>query len=91
MNIVPTSYFKGLEATPFNFNVHYPDDEVRRAYKDEWLQEYFVFQDNPILLLEDGAYMRVEGKKTTLVNGPAWIMRPGQEKEKLTPGAQIAA
>ncbi|HTX92880.1 MAG TPA: Type 1 glutamine amidotransferase-like domain-containing protein [Anaerolineales bacterium] len=90
LNIVPTSYFKGLEATLFNFNVHYPEDDFRRAGRDEWLAEYFVFHDNPILLLEDGAYVKVEGRKTTLEWGPAWIWRHGQEKEKLTPGSPIA-
>ena len=28
MNIIPTASFKGLEAVPFNFNVHYPGDPL---------------------------------------------------------------
>ncbi len=89
MNIVPTTYFKGLQATPFNFNVHYPKDEIVQADKDEWLGEYHVFQDNPVILLSDGASVKVNGRKTTLEQGEAWILRKGQEKEKLLPGATI--
>jgi len=89
MNIVPTTYFKGLQATPFNFNVHYPKEGPAQADKDEWLGEYHVFQDNPIILLCDGSSVRVNGRKTTLEQGEAWILRKGQEKETLTPGAVI--
>jgi hypothetical protein len=42
-------------------------------------------------MLADGAYIRVEGKKTQLVQGQAWILRKGQEKQKLDPGMQIVA
>jgi dipeptidase E len=89
MNIVPTPYYKGLEATRFNFNVHYPDYELGRDTRDGWLVEYHVFHDNPVILLSDDAYVLVEGKKTSLVQGEAWIWRKGMEKEKLKPGALI--
>ena len=89
LNIIPTTYFKGLEASPFNFNVHYPDDPLARAVRDDWLSEYHTFQDNPVLLMADGAYVRVDGKKTTLACGPAWILRKGQEKQELEEGKQI--
>jgi dipeptidase E len=91
INMVDTSHFKGLEATPFNFNVHYPEDPLARAVRDDWLSEYHTFHDNPVILMADGAYMRVEGKKTTLVRGEAWIRHPGQEKQKLELGAAIKA
>jgi dipeptidase E len=89
MNTVETTHFGGLNVTPFNFSCHYPEDEFASLEKDEWLGEYHVFHDNPVLLLADGAYVRVEGKKTQLVRGQAWILRKGQEKQKLTAGAQI--
>ena len=89
INIVPTSYFKGLEATPFNFNVHYPEDTLARAIRDDWLSEYHVFHDNPVIMLTDGAYVEVDGKKTTLMQGDAWILRKGQEKEKIPTGTTI--
>ena len=89
MNIVPTAWFNGLEATHFNLNVHYPEDPVARAIRDDWLSEYHLFHDNPVILMADGAYVRVEGKKATLVRGEAWILRQGQEKEVLQAGKAI--
>jgi dipeptidase E len=89
MNTVETPLFTGLNLTPFNFSCHYPMDEIGRLEKDEWLAEYHVFHDNPIIMLADGAHLRVDGKKTHLMEGPAWILRKGQEKESLTVGKQI--
>jgi len=89
MNMVETSHFTGLNATPFNFSVHYPEDEISRLRKDDWLIDYHVFHDNPVILLADEAYVQVEGKKTTLVRGDAWILRKGQEKQKLEAGKSI--
>ncbi len=91
LNTVETTYFSGLNITPFNFFCHYPQDELARLEKDEWLGDYHVFHENPIMMLEDGAYLRVEGRKTQLVQGQAWILRKGQEKQKLAPGLPIAA
>jgi dipeptidase E len=91
INTVETVYFKGLNITPFNFNSHYPESEFDRAVRDDWLREYHVFHDNPIIMLADGAYIKIEGKKTHLVKGEAWILRKGQDKQKLEPGKQIEA
>lgn len=87
LNLVPTSHFDALGVTPFNFNVHYVDE----AGRDDWLSDYHSFHDNEIILLEDGAYVRIKGRTTTLVRGPAWIRRAGQSKESLTPGETISA
>jgi dipeptidase E len=93
MNMVETPYFGGLNVVPFNFSVHYPEDEVARLSKDDWLSDYHVFHDNPVILLADGAYLQVEGKKTTLVRGEAWILRKGppSEKQKLEAGKIVTA
>jgi hypothetical protein len=40
-------------------------------------------------MLSDGAYVKVDGKKTTLVRGNAWVVRNGAEKEKLEQGKGI--
>ncbi len=85
MNLIPTPYFNGLTLLPFNLHAHYNEDE----YKDGWLSDFHVFQPNPVILLEDGAYLRVEGKKTSLVRGDAWILRQNCEKEKLAVGKPI--
>ncbi len=83
MNTVETSTFEGLNATPFNLSIHYPLDTYGQSVKDEWLADYHFFHDNPVIMMSDGAYVKMDGKKTTLVHGEAWILHKGQEKEKL--------
>jgi hypothetical protein len=76
---------------PFNFSVHYPEGNASRAVRDDWLGDYHIFHENPVLLLGDGARIRVEGKRTILEQGEAWILRKGGEKEKLTTGILVEA
>lgn len=83
MNTVATPHFEGLNVTPFNFSAHYPLDAYGQSVKDAWLADYHFFHDNPVIMLSDGAHVRVDGKKTTLVRGEAWILRKDHEKEKL--------
>ena len=85
MNSVETSYFDGLKASPFNFYAHYTES----VHQDDWLSEYHSFHDNPVILLSDSAYVKVDGKKTTVVRGDAWILRKDSEKEKLKEGETI--
>jgi len=90
MNTVATSSFEGLNATPFNFSPHYPLDNYGQTMKDEWLSDYHFFHDNPIVMMSDGAYVKVDGKKTTLVRGEAWIGVKTMKKEKLEESKLIA-
>jgi dipeptidase E len=85
MNSVETSRFDGLQASPFNFFAHYTGE----AYQDDWLLEYHSFHENPVIMLSDGAYVKVEGKKTTLVRGEAWVLRKDEEKVKLEVGGAV--
>ncbi len=89
LNTVGTSFFEGLNATPFNFSPHYPLDSHGQSVKDEWLSDYHFFHDNPVIMLTDGAYVKVDGRKTTLVCGEAYILRKDQEKERLEEGKLI--
>ena len=86
MNTVETAHFDGLNLIPSNFFVHYAEDAYLQAIHDDWLTDYHVFHDNPVVLLADGAYVKVEGRKTQLVRGEAWLLRKGQEKEKIQAG-----
>lgn len=91
MNTVETPHFNGLNLVPFNFLVHYDGDKYgQSAVHDEWLGDYYFFHDNPVVMLCDGAYVKVDGKKMTLVRGNAWILRRGEEKERLEPGKVIS-
>src|SRR6266498_5172685 len=83
MNTVATSYFDGLNLSPFNFFAHYPLDAYGQSVHDQWLADYHFFHDNPVIVLSDGAHVKVDGKKTILVQGEAWILRKDHEKEKL--------
>jgi peptidase E len=90
MNTLGTPHFDGLNLVPFNFFAHYADDGHGQSVHDDWLADYYFFHDNPVILLSDGAYIKVDGKKTTLVRGDAWILRKGAEKEKLEQGKIIS-
>ncbi len=83
MNTVETSQFDGLNVSPFNFFAHYAMDDYGQSVHDDWLSDYHFFHDNPVVMMSDGAYVKMDGKKTTLVRGEAWILRKGQGKEKL--------
>jgi dipeptidase E len=89
MNTVETPHFDGLAVSSFNFSAHYPLDTYGQSVKDEWLADYHFFHDNPILMLCDGAYEKVEGNKTTLVRGEAYILRKDSDKEKIEEGESI--
>jgi dipeptidase E len=86
LNSVGTSFFDGLNGTPFNFFVHYKNDPDQ----DEWLSDYHVFQDNPVIMMCDDAYVKVDGKKTSLVRGEAYLLRKDQEKQRLEAGKLIS-
>ncbi len=85
MNSVETDRFDGLAVSPFNFYPHYDDD----INQDDWLSDYHSFHDNPVIMLSDGAYVKVDGKKTTLVRGGAWVLRKDEEKIKVDEGESI--
>lgn len=89
MNTVGTPYFEGLNVMPFNILTHYPADAHGQSVLDEWLADYHFFHDNPVVMLCDSAYVRVDGKKTGLVRGEAWIVRKDQEKEELREGKPV--
>ena len=90
MNTVETSQFDGLNVSPFNFFAHYAMDGYGQSVHDDWLSDYHFFHDNPVIMMSDGAYVKMDGKKTTLIRGEAWILRKGQEKEKLEENKLIA-
>src|SRR5258707_678128 len=90
MNTVETPHFSGLDVTPFNFFVHYGEDAYLRAVHDNWLADYHVFHDNPVIIMADGAHLRVDGQRARLARGDAWILRKGLEQEKIKPAELIS-
>jgi len=89
MNTVETPHFDGLKVSQFNFVAHYPLDSHGQSVKDEWLPDYHFFHDNPVIMLCDSAYVKIEGKKVTLVRGEAYVLRKDEEKEKVEEGESI--
>lgn len=89
LNTVPTTFFDGLNATPFNFLAHYPKDAYGQSVLDDWLRDYHFFHENPVIMVCDDAYIKVDGKKTSLVRGEAYILRKEEEKEQLQEGRLI--
>ena len=86
LNSVGTSHFNGLSATPFNFLAHYPRDAHGQSVLDEWLRDYHFFHDNPVIMVCDDAHIKVDGRKTSLVRGEAYVLRKDGEKEQLPEG-----
>jgi hypothetical protein len=89
MNTVETTYFNGLHASPFNFLAHYPKDAYSQSVVDDWLGDYHFFHDNPVIMVCDDGYIKVDGKKTTLARGEAYLVRKDEEKERLDEGKLI--
>ena len=89
MNTVETNYFGGLNALPFNFLPHYPKDAYGQSVLDDWLGDYHFFHDNPVIMVCDDGYIKVDGRKTSLAHGEAYILRKDQEKERLEEGKVI--
>lgn len=90
MNTVETGRFDALNVSPFNCFAHYAKDAYGQSVHDDWLADYHFFHDNPVIMLCDDAYLKMEGKKTTLVRGEAWILRKDSEKERLVEGDPIS-
>lgn len=90
MNTVETTHFDGLQVTPFNFLPHYPKDAYGQSVQDDWLGDYHFFHDNPVIMLCDDAYIKVDGKKTSLVRGEAYLLRKDRDKEQLEEGKLIS-
>ena len=89
MNTVETSFFDGLHVSPFNFLAHYPKDDYGQSVVDDWLGDYHFFHDNPVIMVCDDGYIKMEGKKTSLARGEAYLLRKDQEKERLEEGKVI--
>ena len=89
LNSVGTTHFSGLNVSLFNYFAHYVSNTYGESEQDGWLSDYHVFHDNPVIMLSDGAYVKVDGKKAILVRGDAWILRRDTEKEKLEEGKLI--
>jgi len=51
-----------------------------RARQDGWLEQYHEVYENPLLLLEDSAYLFADGEQVVLRQGACWILEKGQKR-----------
>jgi peptidase E len=84
MNLCATTHFNSLNLVPYNFDMHYPTDEAARVNQDDWLLDYHAYHDNPILALQDGAYLYVDEQALTVKAGICWLIEQGQARRQLT-------
>lgn len=82
INMLPTTHFDSLNLLPYNIVAHYPSD-AEREDEDDWLSDYHAAHDNPILALENDAYVRWDGQALNHVRGSAWIFEPGKPRTAL--------
>ena len=85
LNSVATPHFDGLNVTPFNFNVHYTGDLER----DNWLVDYHVFHDNPLIIMADGSYVKLRDGKCNLKLVRCGFCEKGEKKKRSRPGELI--
>jgi dipeptidase E len=93
-NVVALDHFDALGLVSFNINPHYTEKDPAMApgseTRDERIREYHVVNANPVLGLEEGALVRVEGGVVT-ARGTARckIFRRGQEPVWHQPGERL--
>jgi hypothetical protein len=84
MNLCATTHFTSLNLVPYNFDMHYPTDDNARTNQDDWLLDYHAYHDNPILALQDGAYLYVDERELTVKAGVCWLLEKGQARRQVT-------
>lgn len=75
-------HFQGFGFTPYNFLAHYPvTDGPEREMKDARVAAYHEFHDNPVLALEDDAYIHITAEGARRVRGSVWLFEKGKERQ----------
>jgi dipeptidase E len=88
MNCCACVDFEGLALAPYNLNVHFPaQTDMARELRIERLWEFHFFFEQPVIVLEDSAYLRVDEEGSRLVRGKAWRVEWGLEMpQPIEPG-----
>jgi len=90
-NYVGLEDHSGLGLVPFTFAVHYSDENPEREAFRKRLSAFQGKSTPPVLALQDGAYLRVDGVLLSLVRGRCFLFKGGQEGKLLEIGAELAA
>jgi len=92
--------FVGTWLVPFQVNPHYfsgptfvkEGDTYREHFgetRDDRLRQFHEMNDAPVVGLWEGALVRVEGARITLVGGPARVFRKDREPVDVGPGQPL--
>lgn len=90
MNLCATTHFEALNLVRYNLDAHFPTDEAARDQQADWLLDYHVYHDNPILALEDGAYLYADQNVVVLKQGVCWLIEKGLARRQLAVGMALA-
>jgi dipeptidase E len=94
-NVVGLTAFDALGLVPFNVNAHYRETDPVMApgseTRDERIAEYLLVRDNPVVGIEEGTMVRVEGGLATVVGtGRVKVFVRGREPRWVGPGEALA-
>lgn len=69
-NVIRSTVFDGLNVIPFNINPHYVDPHDKQNFsaesKDDRIFEYFEFNEEPVVALEEKTLLAIEDKTITV-------------------------
>jgi dipeptidase E len=96
-NDMPIAYPPSLEAlalVPFNLNPHYLDPDPASTHKGETretrINEFHVFNSQPVVGLREGAWIRVTDDQAVLEGTKgARLFRQGESPKEFEPGARL--
>ncbi len=93
-NVVGLTAFEALGLVPFNLNPHYLETDPAMApfseTRDERIAEYLLVRDNPVVGLEEGALLRVDGGTSTVLGtGRARLFLRGRDPRWYAAGQQL--
>ena len=95
MPLVYPPSFEALGLLPFNINPHYldpdPDSTHQGETRERRIHEFHHFNDQPVIGLREGSWLRKEGPKLELKGQySARFFRKGQDPEEFLPGEYSA-
>jgi dipeptidase E len=78
-NVVESSRFEGLGILPFHVNVHYPIGAEARAQRADRILHFLDLRREPLVALEDDAWLAIAGGAVVPRCGRAWLFTPDAE------------
>jgi dipeptidase E len=96
MPIVYPPTFDAMRLVPFNINPHYLDPDPSSKHMGETretrIREFHEENTTPVVGLREGAVLRVEGARMTLLGSSgARVFRRGEQPVEHAPGADLSA